>query len=147
MAYQNKQPDNDPVHGLLDGFFKALWWLVSWPFRGRQRDALAIAKADMQRQWATIESYTAAGQWREAIMNADILLDKALQLHHAPGASVGERLKAAGRYLPKWTLDQAWRAHKVRNNLAHELHYQLSEAEAKAALNDFKQVLIKFGLL
>lgn len=147
MAQYRKKSDNDPVYGFLAGLFKAIWWLIAWPFRGQQHAALAVAKADMQRQWATIESYTVAGQWREAIMNADILLDKALRFHHASGASVGERLKAAGHHLPKWTLDQAWRAHKVRNNLAHELHYQLAEAEAKAAISDFKQVLMKFGLL
>lgn len=90
---------------------------------------------------------TAASEWREAIMNADILLDKALLRKNLPGVTLGERLKAADRIMAKDTLDTAWRAHKVRNRLAHELQYEPTEVEAKQVMADFKRVLREMELL
>lgn len=80
-------------------------------------------------------------------MNADIMLDRALQLHRIPGLTLGERLKAASGKLSQSALDAAWSAHKVRNRLAHELHYQLGEAEMRQAMSDFKKVIKELGLL
>src|SRR4051812_7391059 len=58
-------------------------------------------------------------EWREAIIEADIMLDDLLtQLGYA-GATVGDKLKAADPSQIK-TLQDAWEAHKVRNQIAHE---------------------------
>jgi hypothetical protein len=148
VAQRNKQPTSDPIHGVLEGFFKGLWWLITLPFKGKMADqALLKAKQEFQGHWASIEELNSKNNSREAIMRADILLDKALQLYNVSGRTLGERLKASNGKISRDILDKAWNAHKVRNRLAHELNYQPSPAEADQALNDFKSVLRSLELL
>lgn len=143
-----RRPASDPIHSFLDSFFKGLWWLVSWPFKGRRRPdaALEQAKISFHQYWSQIDDLVAHQQWREAVLQADIILDKALQWHKIAGNNLGERLKTASHQLTKPTLDAAWQAHKVRNRLAHELHYRLTPAESYAALDNIKKVLKELGL-
>lgn len=145
---QRQQSGPDPLHTIFDSLFRGIWWLVSYPFRDkRQASRLEAARQEFRGYWNSVEQLAQAGQWREAIMKADIVLDKALQFHSTPGVNVGERLKASTTRLEKSVLDAAWSAHKVRNRLAHELHYQLNAHEAKQALADFRKVLQAMGLL
>ncbi len=140
-----KRQTVDPINNALDAFFRGLWSLIRYPFRGRTaKGRLVQAKVEFTANWARIE---AGSDRRQAILNADILLDKALQFYGLPGTTLGERLKGATHRLDKETLDRAWRAHKVRNQLAHELDYALGEAEARQTLIDFKRVLGVLGLL
>lgn len=149
MSRQYKENQTqDPFHSILDGFFKGLWYLIAFPFKDKRKAAeFKKTKTEFRNHWANIEAMITASQWREAIMNADMLLDKALRLKNLPGVTLGERLKNADQVIPKDTLDTAWRAHKVRNRLAHELHYEPTEVEAKQVMADFKRVLREMGLL
>ncbi len=54
--------------------------------------------------------------WRQAIIEADIMLDEELTHHGYSGATVGDKLKSAQFA----SLDDAWEAHKVRNDIAHQ---------------------------
>lgn len=145
---KKQSSSSDPVHSIVDGLLKGIWWLVSYPFRDRNQQAkLERIRAEFRAHWQQIEAMAGAGQLREAIMQADILLDKALVTAGISGTTLGERLKLATSRLSKPLLDAAWSAHKVRNRLAHELQYQLSTAEAKQALADFKKVLRELGVL
>lgn len=38
-------------------------------------------------------------------------------------------------------IEQLWRAHKLRNRIAHEMHVQLTEREVADALNAFERTL------
>jgi len=145
---KERRSTTDPAHSLLDGLFKGLWWLVALPFKGRRKPdaALAQAKAEFANHWIKIDDLVSRQQWREAVMQADIIMDEALQWHRVPGQTLGERLKAASHKLSKPTLDAGWQAHKVRNRLAHELHYRLTPAESYEALNNIKKVLTELGL-
>jgi hypothetical protein len=148
VAQRQKQSNGDPIHGVLEGFFKGIWWLITLPFKGKMANqALAKAKNEFQQHWSSIETLQRQGDAREAIMRADILLDKGLQLYSVPGLTLGERLKASNGKMSKDILDRAWNAHKVRNRLAHELNYSLSSQEASQAMSDFKQVLRSLELL
>jgi len=151
VAVRRQQPE-DPLKQLLSSLGRGLWALIAWPFNGLGRskpnEKLAQARAEFTAHWADIELMAATtGQQRQAIMQADILLDQALQFYKVSGQTLGERLKAAGGRLSKETLDTAWRGHKVRNHLAHELRYELRGSEAEQALADFKKVLRSLGLL
>lgn len=57
--------------------------------------------------------------WRQAIIEADIMLDDMLAGQGLPGANVGDKLKAVDPARMQ-TLQQAWDAHKVRNDIAHQ---------------------------
>lgn len=154
MAHQqhqrNKRSESsgDPLHAIFNGLFKGLWWLVTLPFQDKAKAGrLAQTRHQFQQSWSQIEKLAAQGRAKEAIMQADIMLDKALQFHGVAGGNLGERLKASTSRLARPILDLAWNAHKVRNRLAHELHYQLTDGEARQALSDFKKVLRELGLL
>jgi hypothetical protein len=57
--------------------------------------------------------------WRQAIIEADIILDDMLTRLQYPGDSIGDKLKAANPAQFR-TLQEAWEAHKVRNDIAHQ---------------------------
>lgn len=84
------------------------------------------------------------GDWRLAILEADIILDDMLREMGLPGDTLGERLKSAD---PSFfnTLQDAWAAHKIRNVIAHEgASYNLSYNEAKRAVDLFEKVFREF---
>ena len=83
--------------------------------------------------------------WRQAIIEADIMLDDLLSQLGYPGDSVGEKLKAVdpSRFQ---TLQQAWDAHKVRNEIAHSgSAYQLSEHLAHRTIAMYEMVMREHG--
>jgi hypothetical protein len=90
-----------------------------------------------------IESPTDS-DWRQAIIEADIILDDALTHDGYVGQSVGEKLKAVdGRTV--W-LQEAWEAHKVRNDIAHRgSAYVLTDHHAYRAIQRYETVLRALG--
>ena len=78
---------------------------------------------------------------KQAVLDADKLLDYALKEHGFKGA-LGEKMKAAG---PRFSdLNGVWNAHKLRNRLAHEM-MDLKRGEAQSALKNFKRALNDLG--
>lgn len=94
-------------------------------------------------RWAHIQSLLEGGspsQWREAITEADIMLDDALTREGYMGNGVGEKLKSADSAELK-TLQDAWEAHKVRNQIAHQgSTFDLSETLAQRTLAHYEAV-------
>ena len=101
----------------------------------------------MSPRWLHIESLaagTSASEWREAIIEADIMLDDMLARQGYVGDGVGEKLKAAEPENFK-TLQDAWEAHKVRNQIAHEgSAFNLSESLARRTIGRFETVFREF---
>jgi len=84
---------------------------------------------------------TNESDWRRAIMEADIMLGEALATQGYRGTTVGDRLKDANP-LQMTTLDIAWQAHKVRNEIAHAgSTFHLSEWDTKATIDFYRRVL------
>ncbi|MEI6494725.1 MAG: hypothetical protein WCO03_01530 [bacterium] len=87
-----------------------------------------------------------AADWKVAIIEADTMLDQAVALNFPNGDNLGERLKSiTDRDLR--TLDDAWEAHKVRNIIAHEAGYQLTQHETRRILRLYQNVLEELGTL
>ena len=80
------------------------------------------AQAGGHPRWKHIESLingTTPSEWREAIIESDILLDDLLGQQGYLGDGVGEKMKSVEpRELE--TLQDAWEAHKIRNQIAHQ---------------------------
>lgn len=132
----------DLMYRILESIFKGAWTLISLPFKDKKQAMEAErVKNEFRSYWSGINAQVQVGHLREAVMQADIILDKALQYKRVSGSTLGERLKAAGSRLNKADLDAAWSAHKVRNQIAHELNYSLSPAEAQRTLSQFRQAL------
>lgn len=88
-----------------------------------------------------------AGDWRLAILEADILLDELLDALRYRGESIGDKLKKieASDFS---TLDLAWEAHKIRNQVAHEgSEFLLSEREAKRVISLYEEVFKEFRFI
>lgn len=83
--------------------------------------------------------------WRQAIIEADIMLDDLLKQLGYQGATIGERLKSVdpGRFK---TLDNAWTAHRVRNEIAHSgSAYKLTNHLAYRTIKQYESVFREFG--
>lgn len=101
-----------------------------------------------QVAWLKIENSLTKdnkSSYAAAIIEADKLLDKAMNEMGVPGKTMGERLKKVGS---KFTsLDAVWRAHKLRNIIAHEDGAELSYKQASNALAVYKQALKDLGAI
>ncbi len=101
----------------------------------------AIDQSEIKARWATImaASNTGASGLKSSLNEADKLLDHVMKQAGYSGEKMAERLKLAG---PRFTDKNAvWRAHKLRNALAHEIGFDLVPSQAKEALRDFEQAL------
>ncbi len=101
-----------------------------------------------QSRWNYITQLIETGQesdWRQAIIEADIMLDEMLKRYGYPGESLGERLRSAnGAHFT--TLNNAWDAHKVRNEIAHQgSTYQLTERIAFRTVANYEAVFREFN--
>ena len=105
------------------------------------------AEGDGNPRWQHIESLANAAsvsEWREAIIEADIMLDDLLARQGYVGDGVGEKLKSAEPAEFK-TLQDAWIAHKVRNQIAHEgSAFVLSETLVRRVLAHYENVFREF---
>lgn len=94
-------------------------------------------------RWTYIQELMSRGHesdWRQAIIESDVILDEMLTRLGYPGASVGEKLRAANPNQFR-TLNQAWEAHKVRNEIAHQgSAYPLTEQIALRTIANYEAV-------
>ncbi len=99
------------------------------------------------KRWKDVEAHmqsTNQSDWRLAILEADIMLYDMLEQMGYPGDSIGEKLKQV-ESSSFYTLDEAWRAHKVRNIIAHEgAAYDLPRGEADRTIDMFRKVFKEF---
>ena len=123
-----------------------------------EAEALAVAMRERQsavdvpeseRRWEKIMGYLGSvnpSDWKLAILEADTILDSLVQRMGYKGENLGERLKSVepSDFL---TLNDAWEAHKVRNAIAHEAGYELSQREARRVMRLFENVFKEFEYL
>ena len=79
------------------------------------------------------------------IINCDKLLDKAMIEMGIPGKTMGDRLKRGGGRFSN--LNAVWRAHKLRNAIAHETDLEVSYKQAFNAAQIYKQALQDLGAI
>jgi hypothetical protein len=85
--------------------------------------------------------------WRAAIVEADIMLFEMLAALGVPGDTIGDQLKSINRTSFN-TIDLAWDAHKIRNEIAHAgSAYVLTEREARRAIDFYRQAFEEFGYI
>lgn len=73
-------------------------------------------------RWILIEELIKSeneSDWRQAILEADIMLEELLSGIGYEGSTIAERLQSIERSDMR-TLEDAWSAHKIRNRIAHE---------------------------
>jgi len=84
--------------------------------------------------------------WKLAIIEADIVLDETLKQAGYSGSSLGERLKSITSTQLS-SLDDAWKAHKIRNQIAHAgADFVLTHRLAEDTINRYRSVLRELGV-
>lgn len=98
-------------------------------------------------RWQTIAQTAASGPagLKIAVSEADKLFDHVMQQQNFRGNTMAERLKQAERRLS--SRNGVWRAHKLRNALAHDVAFDLVPSQAKEALIEFERGLKDLGAL
>lgn len=114
--------------------------------RGQTSSVLNVER--FRSSWLSIEQKLQKDQpdsYTVCILEADKLLDHALKQRGFKGQTMGERMKAAQS---SWKdANVVWRAHKLRNQIAHETNVQLGYDQVRGALQSFKQGLKDLGAI
>lgn len=101
-------------------------------------------------KWDMIQAYARSGNQAElrlAIIEADIMLFDVLKKSGFPGDHIGDVLRNINKSQLA-TIDYAWTAHRVRNELAHQgSNFVLGRTDAEAALDGYKRVFDELGLI
>lgn len=108
------------------------------------------ANKDKNERWERIETLGSSenpGDWRVAIIEADIALHELVRSMGYHGDSLGDMLKGVEKS-DFQTLDLAWEAHKIRNRIAHSgSDYILTNREAKRVIDLYRQVFQEFDVI
>jgi len=102
---------------------------------------------DLSRRWEHVKTLVSSANpsdWRQAILEADIVLEDILTSLGYQGDGIGEKLKRVNPGDMK-SLDAAGKAHGVRNRIAHDgSAFPLTQHDANAVVNLYKQVMEEF---
>jgi len=107
--------------------------------------------ADYARdRWAKVIAHVNSenpGDWKLAILEADIILDEMLDKQGYHGDSIGDKMKKVEKSDFN-TIENAWEAHKIRNQIAHEgSEFVITQREAKRVIDLFRSVFEEFYLI
>lgn len=101
----------------------------------------------VNERWARIiklSESSSENDWRQAIMEADIVLDNMMTAMGYTQDTLGEKLKSVEKS-DFTTIDHAWEAHKVRNAVAHEgSDLDISHREVRRVIELYKSVFEEF---
>jgi hypothetical protein len=101
-------------------------------------------------RWHSVQTHLSSenpNDWKLAIIEADVLLERMLEKAGYAGTTIGEKLKSAS-VRSFATLDDAWQAHRVRNQIAHGgTDFVLTQKVAKETLVLYERVFKEFSYL
>jgi len=84
--------------------------------------------------------------WKLSIIEADIILDEILKNAGYAGGSLGERLRSISPSQLE-SLDDAWQAHKIRNQIAHGgADFVLTHKLAQDTIKQYRRVFYEMGI-
>ncbi len=153
-----RKQQNDVLADVVLTLLKVLWSIIALPWRLiTQKSAVSLqshTKVSLDRsyidqQWQEVQTLlglAGPAHFRQAVVQADKLLDYVLKGLGMSGQTLGERLKAARHLLSPDTNQKAWSAHKLRNRIVHEADEVMSW-EAQAAIRDYERVLSELNVL
>jgi hypothetical protein len=107
-------------------------------------------KAIKNERWEKVKSHIESNnpaEWKVAIFEADTILEEMTIKMRLKGDTLGERLKNA-EPSDFQTLQNAWAAHKIRNNIAHQgSTFELSHKDAHETIKNFETVFQEFDYI
>lgn len=153
MAYYKSKKQAGVLETIIMSLLKGLWFLISWPFKKilKIKDQKSkIDKIANLEKWMEIEKLLESGDEihaRQAVIEADKFFDSILIMLGSQGKTFADRLRNFENHFNRNIYQSVWNAHKVRNQISHEMDHKLSASEAKSALNNFRKGLENLGAL
>jgi hypothetical protein len=102
------------------------------------------------KKWGNVLRYLFSvnpGDWKLAIIEADLMLEELMEQLGFKGENLGEKLKSADQERFR-SLSTAWEVHIIRNKIAHEgVGFELSQHEAKRVIALYEQIFREFGFI
>lgn len=148
MPKYRQTTEQKVVGGVLGG----LWFLITLPFRrlkGKVRKPV-LNREEIKLRFEKIESIASLGgesHFKNAVLEVDKLLSYVLEGVGARGDTLAERLKNAKNRFSPSTYKGLWSAHKVRNEIVHNVDSELLHFQTKDVISQFKRGLEELGLL
>ena len=100
----------------------------------------------VQSKWAEITAMKNAGPsgLKTALYEADKLLDYCMVGKGFKGETMGERLKSGGHQFSN--INAVWNAHKLRNELAHNVEHDLVPVQVEQAITSLGNAIRELGV-
>lgn len=121
----NHKKNQTALEIIFLGFFRGLWWLITFPFRkhGKKKGLSESDKRYINSKSREIEQMTRSMnmyELRHAVIEADKLVDFVLKAKGYSGETFADRLRSAEKYIDRNQYQSIWDAHKIRNQIAHD---------------------------
>ena len=134
------------------GIFQIIKKLIApYPSKGSGKNLNLQDREDIKRKWGEVEQSLRLGSpshFKNAVLEADKILDHSLKLLGFGGQTMADRMKSIRRDdHERDFFDDMWQAHKLRNEMVHNMNYDVMSFEAKKAIDQFKRVLRELGVL
>jgi len=106
----------------------------------------ALNTALVQSKWAEITAMQNHGPsgLKNALIEADKLLDYVMIQRGFVGETMGDRLKNGGSVFSN--LNTIWDAHKLRNQMVHEVEIDMATEQVKHAISNLGQGIRDLGV-
>ena len=100
----------------------------------------------VQSKWAEITAMKNSGPsgLKTALFEADKLLDYCMVGNGFKGETMGERLKSGGQQFSN--INAVWNAHKLRNELAHNVEHDLVPVQVEQAITSLGNAIRELGV-
>ena len=123
---------------------------------GAEKEELGLAllweheRIEKNERWERVEEYMRSlnpSDWKIAVLEADNILDDVVKRMGYQGETMGERMKMIEASDFPY-LDDAWRAHKTRNDIEHQGgEHVLTRALAEQTINIYHRIFKELGYL
>jgi hypothetical protein len=100
-----------------------------------------FAQGELTKLWAEIEQM----EPKMSIIEADKVVDVILKRAGVAGSTMAERLRKVQKLVPRPVYSGMWEAHKIRNELVHEVGNRTNPTVAQENLWKMKKFLISLG--
>lgn len=138
MNYHHKNDQTTLLERVVLGIGRGFWWLITLPFSKRKRvkGLNNIDRNYIMKKRAEIEELLKSKnihETKQAVMEADKLVDFIFRKYGYKGESFADRLRSAESSIDRETYERLWQGHKVRNALAHD-SIDINEQEMVSAV-------------
>ena len=113
------------------------------------KEEFEIESPKQNQDWAKVLKLIGSdnpNDWKLAVIEADKMLETVVNTFVVPGDNIGDKLKNIEKS-DFTSLEEAWQAHKTRNQIAHEHNFHLSQRDARITIDNFEKVFKEFDFI